>query len=83
MDPTTFRQQVLFLWLDHSGLDGRVVGWAFHDGADLANQCNEQPYARGVDALADGWRLFQVSQLSAQPAGQELQGSFLQHEFVF
>ena len=28
------RQQVLHLWLNHSGLDGTVIAWAFHDGAD-------------------------------------------------
>ena len=27
MDPSTHRQQVLFLYLEHSNLDGRVVAW--------------------------------------------------------
>ena len=33
MNSETERQQVLFLWLEDSNLEGRVVAWTFHDGA--------------------------------------------------
>ncbi|WP_281284583.1 hypothetical protein [Nonomuraea diastatica] len=37
----------------------------------------------GVDALRDGWRLFQASQLIPPFPGHEYDTSFLKHEFVF
>ena len=82
MNPDTHRQQVLFLWLEHSSLEGRVVAWAFHDGAggpDLA----EQPYRHGTDALRDGWRLIQASGVPVRPPGAERVTGRLEHEFIF
>lgn len=80
------RQQVLYLWLGTSALDGTVHGWAFHDGTQGAGPglpATEPPYANGVAALHDGWRLLQSSQLIPPYPGMEHTTSFLQHEFVF
>lgn len=82
------RQQVLFLYLATSALDTAVVGWAFHDGASAAptppvEDQPTPPYATGVDALRDGWRLIQVSPLLPPNPGAERQVSYLKHEFVF
>jgi hypothetical protein len=79
------RQQVLMLWLASSSLDSRVLGWSFFDGADGAGPGlhDDPPYATGVDALRDGWRLIQMSPLIAPVPGHERETSFLKHEFVF
>jgi hypothetical protein len=57
------RQQLLFLWLAEPTLSSGVVGWSFDDGSDgLGPQpVGEPPYAVGLDALRDGWRVIQVS----------------------
>lgn len=87
MNPETERQQVLFLWLDDSNLAGRVIAWTFHDGSgttdDLVGTDGAPPYARGTDALADGWRLLQVSPLLPPAPGAEHTVSYLKHEFLF
>lgn len=80
------RQQVLYLWLGTSALDGVVHGWAFHDGTEGRGPAlpeGEPPYKTGVAALQDGWRLLQSSQLVPPYPGREHTTSFLQHEFVF
>ena len=79
------RQQVLFLWLASSSLSSATVGWSFYDGADGASPLptDDPPYANGVQALRDGWRLIQISQLIPAAPGQERQTSFLKHECVF
>ena len=79
------RQQVLFLWLASSALDAGVIGWAFHDGSAGAGPQpdGDPPYATGVAALVDGWRLVQVSPLLPPFPGHERETSFLKHEFVF
>ncbi len=71
MNPDTHRQQVLMLWTADSNLESRVVAWTFHDGNDPGADLAELPYQRGVDALADGWRLLQASPLTTRPAGDE------------
>jgi hypothetical protein len=73
------------LWLASPGLDGRVLGWSFYDGTSGAGPqpVGDPPYASGVDALVDGWRLIQMSPLHPAPAGTERDTSFLKHEFVF
>lgn len=79
------RQQVLYLWLDTSSLDGRVLGWAFHDGTAGRGPSlpqKEPPYPNGVAALHDGWCLLQSAQLIPAYPGREHTTSFLQHEFV-
>ena len=84
------RQQVLYLWLDGSSLDEKVVGWAFHDGTSGAGpQLPEgahpggPPYSNGTSALRDGWMLFQSAQLNPPMPGQEHMNSYLEYEFVF
>jgi hypothetical protein len=82
------RQQVLFLYLASSALDAAVVGWSCYDGAGEGPtppvEANpDPPYPTGVDALRDGWRLIQVSALTAPAPGAERRTSYLQHEFVF
>lgn len=82
------RQQVLFLYLATSALDTPVVGWSTYDGASSAPTPPVQdrptpPYATGLDALRDGWRLIQASALPPPAPGAERQVSYLKHEFVF
>ncbi len=86
----TVRQQVLYLWMDGSSLDEKVIGWAFHDGADGAGPGlpapttpGGPPYASGVRALHDGWMLLQSAQLIPPAPGQEHVNSYLEYEFVF
>jgi hypothetical protein len=83
----TVRQQVLFLYLSTSALDSDVIGWSSYDGTGrtvpTTGDSDEPPYETGVDALRDGWRLLQVSQLLPPSAGHEYDVSFLKHEFMF
>lgn len=83
----TERQQVLILYLDTSSLASRVVGWSSFDGASdvpgEAGDAPQPPYATGLDALRDGWRLFQASQLMPPVRGQEYGTSFQKFEFFF
>ena len=44
---------------------------------------DEAPYATGLDALLDGWRLLQMSQLLAHERGHEYDTAYLPYEFVF
>jgi hypothetical protein len=84
MDPATQRQQVLFLYLEHSGLDGRVVAWSFHDGTGQAPDLEgSPPYATGRGALRDGWRLLQASPVPQRVPGAERVAGRLEHEFLF
>ncbi|SEM52455.1 RNA polymerase sigma factor, sigma-70 family [Streptacidiphilus jiangxiensis] len=63
----TLRQQVLVLYLLNSALDAEVVGWSRYDGTGRTSPTTgdgaEPPYATGLDALRDGWRLIQAAQL--------------------
>lgn len=83
----TVRQQVLFLYLSTSALDSDVIGWSSYDGTGqttpTTGDSDEPPYETGIDALLDGWRLLQVSQLLPPSAGHEYDVSFLKHEFMF
>jgi hypothetical protein len=83
----TLRQQVLVLYLSDSSLDARVVGWSRYDGtgetSPTTGDSDVPPYATGTDALRDGWRLFQASQLLPPYPGHEYDVSFLKHEFLF
>ncbi|MET7517711.1 hypothetical protein ABZS88_30310 [Streptomyces sp. NPDC005480] len=84
---STQRQQVLVLFLSDSSLDARVVGWSRYDGtgdtSPTTGDSDVPPYATGTDALRDGWRLFQASQLLPPYPGHEYDVSFLKHEFLF
>jgi hypothetical protein len=86
----TRRQQVLYLWMDGSSLDDKVIGWAFHDGAAGAGPplpepgaSGAPPYSNGVRALEDGWMLLQSAQLIPPAPGHEHVNSYLEYEFVF
>jgi hypothetical protein len=83
----TVRQQVLVLYLNSSALDSRVVGWSTYDGTGQSSpttgDSDEPPYENGLDALKDGWRLFQAAQLLPPQPGHEYDVSFLKHEFFF
>lgn len=82
------RQQVLQLYTSNSALSSSVVAWAFHDGAAGAGPQlpdsgdGAPPYATGVGALEDGWRLIQVSPLVDPVEGSERHSSYLRYEFV-
>ncbi|MCC5872857.1 MAG: hypothetical protein JJU22_10705 [Gammaproteobacteria bacterium] len=81
------RQQVLVLYLAHSALDAPVVAWSFWDGTGarerMAGDEAEPPYGSGLEALRDGWRLFQVSQLLPHAPGDEFRTGYLKYEFLF
>jgi hypothetical protein len=82
------RQNVLVLYLADSALDSHVVGWARYDGSSEGPMPPvdveaKPPYRTGLDALRDGWRLFQASQLTPPAPGSEHQVSYLKHEFLF
>jgi hypothetical protein len=75
---------VLFLWLEDSNLDGRVVAWSFHDGTGQATELpGAPPYPTGTAALREGWRLIQVSPLIDAAPGTEHRTGHLKHEFIF
>ena len=81
------RQQVLVLYLEKSALDSPVVGWSRYDGTARDDHTTgdslSPPYKTGLDALQDGWRLFQASQLIPPYPGHEHETSFQKHEFFF
>ena len=81
------RQRVLVLYLANSALDAPVVAWANYDGTGqsrpMAGDQDEAPYRTGVDALRDGWRLFQASQILPHERGAEFDVSYLKYEFWF
>lgn len=79
------RQQILILWLASPSLDAAVLGWSFFDGTAGAGPqpTADPPYATGLAALVEGWRLLQMSALVPPTPGHERETSFLKHEFVF
>ncbi|WP_055526378.1 hypothetical protein [Streptomyces graminilatus] len=81
------RQRVLVLYLSTSALDSDVLGWSEYDGTGrtrpTTGDSDEPPYATGLAALLDGWRLFQAAQLLPPQSGHEYDVSFLKHEFFF
>lgn len=81
------RQKVLVLYLADSALDSPVIAWARYDGtgaeAPMSGDADEPPYATGVDALRDGWRLFHLAPLRPAPPGGEFTTSYLKYEFAF
>ncbi len=81
------RQKLLILYLADSALDSPVIAWSRYDGTGeaepMSGDQDEPPYATGVDALRDGWRLFQLSQLAPHAEGAEFRTSYLKYEFAF
>jgi len=83
----TLRQQVLVLYLGTSALDSAVIGWSRYDGTGRSRptmgDSDEPPYPTGLAALVDGWRLLQMSQLTAHTTGEEYATAYLPYEFLF
>ena len=83
----TVRQQVLVLYLANSALDSRVKGWTIYDGTGkehhTTGDSETPPYASGLDALRDGWRVIQFPQLIPPYPGMEYTTSFQMYEFIF
>lgn len=83
----TKRQKVLVLYLTDSALDSKVIAWAQYDGTGetehMSGDSDTPPYATGVAALKDGWRLFHMSTMRPEPVGDELRTSYLKYEFAF
>lgn len=77
----------MVLYLATSALDSPVVGWSRYDGTGrdeyMAGDSAEPPYASGLDALRDGWRLFQASPLLPHASGDEFRLGYLKYEFLF
>ena len=86
-DSQTVRQQVLILYLQTSAMDSAVVGWSQYDGTGanvfMAGDSDLPPYATGLAALHDGWRLLQMSPLLPHNRGDEFRTAYLKYEFVF
>ncbi len=84
---STLRQKVLILYLKSSALDAGVVGWAQWDGTGetdhIPGDDEQPPYASGLDAIRDGWRLLQISPLLPHVPGNEFTTSYLKYEFLF
>jgi hypothetical protein len=86
--PATRRQNLLILYLADSALDSPVVAWSRYDGDPrgtdrMAGDTDQPPYASGLAALRDGWRLLQMSQLLPHAPGSEFTTSYLKYEFLF
>ena len=81
------RQQLLVLYLGTSALDASVIGWTRYDGTGRSRptmgDSDQAPYATGLDALLDGWRLLQMSQLLGHEHGHEYTTGYLPYEFLF
>lgn len=81
------RQKVLVLYLRNSALDSGVVSWALWDGTGatrpMPGDGDAPPYATGLDALRDGWRLLQMAPLAQPAPGGEFTTGYQKYEFVF
>lgn len=81
------RQKVLILYLANSALDSQVKGWTVYDGTGqtypTTGDTTEPPYATGLDALLDGWRVIQFPQLIPPYPDMEYTTSFQKNEFIF
>ena len=80
-------QQLLILYLYNSAIDSKVIAWTFWDGCskkDISSGSTDNPpYNSGLDALRDGWRLIQMSQLYPRDKSEEYNTSILKYEFMF
>ncbi len=81
------RQKVMVLYLATSALDSGVTGWSLYDGtgrdAHTTGDGETPPYATGLDALQDGWRVIQFPQLIPPYPNLEYTTSFQMYEFIF
>ncbi len=83
------RQQILILHLDSPDLDSSVIAWAMFDGAlpadALQMQAGDQdtpPYRSVLDAMRNGWFVFQICHLPRYIRGQEHEVGHLPYEFA-
>ena len=83
------RQQILILYLNGSDFRSSTGAWSFYDGADgkakdstFAIREDKAPYASVLDAMKDGWRVIQISELKPAYPGEEYHTSFLKFEHV-
>ena len=72
---TEARQQILVLHSESGDLGSSTVAWALYDGTldpdevqMQAGSQNEPPYTSVLDAMRDGWRVFQASPLPERSA---------------
>ena len=81
------RQKILILYLANSALDSEVKGWTHYDGtgraAHTTGDSDRPPYASGLNALLDGWRVIQFPQLNPPYPGLEYTTSFQIYEYIF
>ncbi len=81
------RQKVMVLYLKTSALDSDVTGWTLYDGTGrdphTTGDSETPPYATGLDALQDGWRVIQFPQLIPPYPNMEYTTSFQMYEFIF
>ncbi len=81
------RQKLLILYLNTSALDSDVKGWTMYDGTGCEHHTtgdsDRRPYATGMDALLDGWRVIQFPQLIPPYPGMEYTTSFKKNEYIF
>ena len=81
------KQDILILYLSNSSLESNVIGWARHYGnkkkIGMPGDNDNPPYERGIEAIHDGWRLFQSSQLEQHAKGDEYRTGYLKYEFFF
>jgi hypothetical protein len=81
------KQKILILYLSSSSLDSKVIAWTEYDGTKknthMAGDSDIPPYTSGLEALQDGWRLFQVSSLDQHIKGNEYKTGYLKYEFMF
>ena len=85
----TWRQQILILHLATSDLASRTVAWSLYDGASPPGtrpmQSGDQsapPYASVLEALRDGWNVFQLAALPVYLPGHEHETGHLPYEYA-
>ena len=63
------------------------MAWSIYDGTgktpQMSADSDEPPYKSGLDAMKDGWRLIQLSQLMPPYPGEEFTVSYQRYECVF
>tara|TARA_B110000263_G_scaffold72912_1_gene63750 strand:+ start:116 stop:385 length:270 start_codon:yes stop_codon:yes gene_type:complete len=81
------KQEILILYLSNSSLASKVIGWAryYSDKKKIGmpGDNDKPPYDNGIDAIHDGWRLFQTSQIEQHKKGEEFRTGYLKYEFFF
>lgn len=81
------KQEILILYLSNSSLESKVIAWARHYSdkkkIGMAGDNDKPPYENGIDAIHDGWRLFQTSQIEQHKKNEEFRTGYLKYEFFF